>query len=80
MSARGPAIAVLLLVLGAGAGCGSPVPGPDEVTTPVTQGDEEAWSRPGDPAPPGDDAREPADGEDDDDADGGDDDDDDGDG
>ena len=78
MSLRDAALATLL-ALGAGAGCGSPVPGPDEVTTPVTEGDEEAWSRPGDPAPPGDDAREPGADDEDDDA-GADDEDDDGDG
>jgi len=30
-------------------GCGSTVEGPDEVTTTVTEGDEEAWSAPDDP-------------------------------
>lgn len=38
----------LLVALGA---CGSSTPGPEEVTTRVTDGDEEAWSSPDDPAP-----------------------------
>jgi hypothetical protein len=42
-------ILVVLLVLG-GAACGSSAPAPDEVTATVTEGDEEAWSAPGDPA------------------------------
>ena len=43
--------ALLLVALGA---CGPSVPGPDEVTTSVTEGDEEAWSSPDDPAPEND--------------------------
>ena len=31
------------------AGCGHPSPEPEEVTTTVTDGDEQAWSEPGDP-------------------------------
>lgn len=45
------AMAFLLAALDA---CGTPAPGPDEVTTTVTEGDEEAWSAPDDPAPEGD--------------------------
>lgn len=44
-------LALLLSALGA---CGTSVPGPDEVTTTVTEGDEEAWSDPNDPAAEGD--------------------------
>jgi hypothetical protein len=55
MTGRLSATVTLLLALGA---CGSSAPGPDEVTTTVTEGDEEAWSAPDDPAPARDEARE----------------------
>jgi predicted small lipoprotein YifL len=40
--------------------CGRPGPAPEEVTTTVTEGDEEAWSEPGDP--PADEEGEEGDG------------------
>lgn len=42
-------VAALLPLLLALAACGRPAPAPEEVTATVTEGDEEAWSEPGDP-------------------------------